>query len=109
LHSGARQGASISSGQFKNLLEIIRYQVFHACDGPARLMAHSGQKEAANMSTAKEELSKLIQQQPDDSSSEEIVRELAFHIMIQRGLADTDAGRVRSNEDMGHRIRLWQG
>jgi predicted transcriptional regulator len=61
------------------------------------------------MSTAKEELAKLIQQQPDDSTSEEIVRELAFHLMIQRGLADSDAGRVVSNEEMGRRIRQWQG
>ena len=60
------------------------------------------------MSTAKEELGELIQQQPDDSTSEEIVRELAFHLMIQRGLADSDAGRVVSNEEMGRRIRQWQ-
>ena len=33
------------------------------------------------MSTAKEELTRLIKDQPDDSSSEEIVRELAFHVM----------------------------
>lgn len=35
------------------------------------------------MSKAKEELAHLIQQQPEDSSREEIVRELAFHVMIQ--------------------------
>jgi predicted transcriptional regulator len=60
------------------------------------------------MSTAKEELAELIQQQPDDSTAEEIVRELAFHLMIQRGLADSDVGRVVSNEEMGRRIRQWQ-
>jgi predicted transcriptional regulator len=60
------------------------------------------------MSTAKEQLTRLIQQQPDDRSPEEIVRELAFHVMIQRGLADSDAGRVISNEEMGRRIRSWQ-
>ena len=61
------------------------------------------------MSTAKEELARLIQEQPDDSSSEEIVRELAFHLMIQRGLADSDAGRIVSNQELGRRIRQWQG
>jgi predicted transcriptional regulator len=61
------------------------------------------------MSTAKEELARLIQEQPDDSSSEEIVRELAFHVMIQRGLADSDAGRIVSNQELGRRIRQWQG
>ena len=60
------------------------------------------------MSTAKEQLTKLIQKQPDDSSPEEIVRELAFDIMVQRGLADSSAGRNISNEDMGRRIRAWQ-
>ncbi len=45
------------------------------------------------MSTAKEELTRLIQDQPEDSSAEELVRELAFHVMVERGLADSDARR----------------
>ncbi len=60
------------------------------------------------MSTVKEELTRLIQGQPEDSSSEEIVRELAFHVMVERGLADSDAKRTISNEQMAHRIRAWQ-
>jgi predicted transcriptional regulator len=60
------------------------------------------------MATAKEELKKLLEQQPEDSSSEELVRELAFHVMVQRGLADSDAGRTMSNEEMGRRIRSWR-
>jgi len=58
--------------------------------------------------TAKEELTHLIQGQPEDSSRAEIVRELAFHVMVGRGLADSDAKRVISNEDMARRIRSWQ-
>jgi hypothetical protein len=60
------------------------------------------------MSTAKEDLTQLIQQQPDDSSHDEIVRELAFHVMVQRGLGDSQAKRALSNEDMQRRIRSWQ-
>ena len=60
------------------------------------------------MSTAKDELVKLIREQPDDSSPDEIVRELAFHVMVERGLADADAGRVVSNEEMQRRIRSWR-
>ena len=60
------------------------------------------------MSTAKEELARLIAGQPDDGSREEIVRERAFRVMVERGLADSDARRTMSNEDMGHRIRSWQ-
>ena len=60
------------------------------------------------MSTAKEELARLVQAQPEDSSREEIIRELALHIMVQRGLADSDGKRVISNEEMGRRIRSWR-
>lgn len=60
------------------------------------------------MSTAKEELTRLIQQQPEDSSREEIIRELAFHAMVERGLADADAKRTISNEELQRRIRTWQ-
>ncbi len=60
------------------------------------------------MATVKEELANLILQQPEDSSAEEVVRELAFHVMVQRGLADSDAGRVVSNEDAARRIRAWR-
>ncbi len=60
------------------------------------------------MSTAKDELVRLIKEQPDDSSPDEIVRELAFHVMIERGLADADAGRVVSNDEMQRRIRSWR-
>jgi predicted transcriptional regulator len=60
------------------------------------------------MSKAKEELTKLIEDQPEDSSDDEIVRALAFHLMVQRGLADSDAGRVISNDEMSRRIRSWQ-
>jgi hypothetical protein len=61
------------------------------------------------MSTAKEELARLIEGQPEDSTSEEIVRELALHVMIARGLADADADRKISNAYMQQRIRTWQG
>jgi len=60
------------------------------------------------MSTAKEELTRLIEQQPEDSSRDEIIRELAFHAMVARGLADADAKRSITNEEMARRIRSWQ-
>jgi len=60
------------------------------------------------MSTAKEHLRKLIENQPDDSSEESIIRELAFDVMIRKGLADADAKRTISNEEMARRIRTWQ-
>ena len=60
------------------------------------------------MATDMDELTKLIQDQPDDSSYDEILRELAFNLMVQRGLMDSDEGRTISNEEVQRRIRTWQ-
>lgn len=60
------------------------------------------------MENVKEIMSKIIQEQPDDSSFEDILRELAFERMVERGLDDSRKGRVVSNEEMEARIRSWQ-
>lgn len=60
------------------------------------------------MSNVKEKMTRVIQSQPEDASYDEILRELAFGRMIERGLEDSCNGRVISNEDMDHRIRSWQ-
>ncbi len=60
------------------------------------------------MSTVKERVSEIIQAQPDDSSFDEILRELAFSRMVERGLEDSRQNRTISNEEMEHRIRTWQ-
>jgi predicted transcriptional regulator len=59
------------------------------------------------MSTAKEQITELVQKQPDDSSYDEIIRELAFDLMVQRGLKDSDAGRTITNKEMERRINTW--
>ena len=60
------------------------------------------------MPTVKEKLTGLIQGQPEVSAREEIIHELAFHAMVERGLTDSEAKRVISNEEMARRIRSWQ-
>ena len=60
------------------------------------------------MSTAKEAMIDIIGRQPDDSSYDEILRELAFARMVQRGLADSDAGRTVSDDDVKKKIASWQ-
>ncbi len=60
------------------------------------------------MATAKERIREVIEAQPDDSTYEELLRELAFARMIDRGLEDSRASRRVSNEEMGRRIRTWQ-
>jgi len=58
--------------------------------------------------TAKERIRELLDAQPDDASYDEILRELAFERMVDRGMSDVRQGRVVSNEEMGERIRRWQ-
>ena len=60
------------------------------------------------MATVKEKMTEIIQNQPDDSSYDEILKELAFARMVERGLEDSKTGRTISNEEMGRRIRSWQ-
>ena len=60
------------------------------------------------MSTVKAQFIKLIKDQPDDSSSEEIIREMAFSAMVERGIADSEAGRTISNAEMANRIESWR-
>jgi predicted transcriptional regulator len=60
------------------------------------------------MANAKDVMKEVIDAQPDDSTYEEILRELAFARMIDRGLEDSRAGRTISNEEMAQRIRKWQ-
>ena len=60
------------------------------------------------MLSAKEQMTKIIQEQPDDSSYDEVLRELAFARMIERGLEDSISNRTISNREMKHRIKMWQ-
>ena len=65
-------------------------------------------REDEEMSTAKEEIKRLIEQQPDDSSFEELIKELAFSVAVRQSLEDSDAGRAVPNEEMRRRIRTWR-
>ena len=60
------------------------------------------------MPVVKEMMAKIIEEQPDDSSYDEILRELAFSRMIERGLDDSKENKVISNDEMGHRIKTWR-
>jgi predicted transcriptional regulator len=51
------------------------------------------------MSAVKDRMKEVIQSQPDDASYDDILRELAFERMVIRGLEDSRAGRVISNEE----------
>jgi len=59
------------------------------------------------METVKQKMTAVIQSQPDDASYEEIMRELAFERMVDRGLQDSRKGQTITNQEMGQRIRTW--
>jgi len=60
------------------------------------------------MNNVQEVMTKIIQEQPADASYEEIMRELAFERMVEKGLEDSRKGKIFSNEEMEHRISSWQ-
>lgn len=60
------------------------------------------------MKTAKERMLEILNEQPDDCSYDELLKELAFGRMIERGLADSDAGRVRSDDEIRAKIEAWR-
>ena len=51
-------------------------------------------------------MTEIIQSQPEGASYEEILRELAFETMVERGVENSRKGRVISNDDMWHRIQM---
>jgi len=58
--------------------------------------------------TAKEQMVEVINSQPLDASYDEIMRELAFQRMINRGLEDSRQKHTLSNDEMLLRISAWQ-
>ena len=59
------------------------------------------------MSAVKEHIKQLINSLPEDSSYEDILREVAFARMVENGLSDSKDNQVISNNDMEHRIKSW--
>ena len=47
---------------------------------------------------AKAKINKLVEKQPDDSSYDEIIRELIFAQIIDRGLEDSSKGLITKHE-----------
>ena len=60
------------------------------------------------MSAAKDHIKQLINSLPEDSSYDEILREVVFARMVEKGLFDSRENRTISNEDMEHRIKSWR-
>ena len=59
------------------------------------------------MGTAKEEVRKLLDQLPEDSSYEDIQYHIYVREKIQKGLEDVEAGRTLSQEEVEQRMARW--
>lgn len=59
------------------------------------------------MTAPKDEAKKVINSLPEDTTYEEILRELAFDKMIGGGLDDVENGKTISNEELKNTIVQW--
>ena len=59
------------------------------------------------MGTAKDEVRKLLDQLPDDSSFEDIQYHIYVRDKIQRGLEDANAGRILTQDEVEQRMTRW--
>ena len=60
------------------------------------------------MISPKKQMTKIVAEQTEDSSYEEILKELAFARMVERGVADSRAKRTSSNVEVKRKIKSWQ-
>lgn len=61
------------------------------------------------MGTAKDEVRKILDKLPDDSSYEDIQYHIYVREKIQRGLEDVQAGRTLTQEEVEQRMARWLG
>ena len=57
--------------------------------------------------TAPQQAIKIIDSLPEDTSYDEILKELAFDRMIQRGLKDSNENKTISNQEIKNKIKQW--
>ena len=62
----------------------------------------------AEQKTPKSLIHSIVDEQPDNTSFEEILRELAFERMVERGLDDSRSGRIASEDEALRRIKSWE-
>ena len=59
------------------------------------------------MNVVKEKMIKIITDQPEDSSFDEILHELSFTAMVNNGLRDSLEDNVVTTEDLKKEIERW--
>ena len=57
--------------------------------------------------TAKDRMLAIIRDQPDGDPYDDILRKLAFHRMVDRGLADVDKEELSTTLQLRLRVKAW--
>ncbi len=57
--------------------------------------------------TAKDLILDIVRTMSDECSYDEVLRELAFVRMVDRGLTDADRGRQLDTKELKEHIRTW--
>jgi predicted transcriptional regulator len=59
------------------------------------------------MDTPKQQVQEILENLPEDASLEDIQYHIYVRQKIEQGLADVDAGRVISHEEVKRRLSKW--
>lgn len=59
------------------------------------------------MNAVKEQMIKIITEQPEDSSYDEILSELSFSAMVNNGLHDSQEDNVISTKELENDVTKW--
>jgi len=74
-----------------------------------RTFGMATQRKEEGMSTAKEEVRKLLDQLPDEASFEDIQYHVYVREKIERGLKDVEEGRVFTQAEVEEKMSKWLG
>jgi hypothetical protein len=59
------------------------------------------------MLSIKDNAKKIIDDLPDDVSYDELIKELLFKRMVERGIRDSQLNKITSDEELGREIEKW--
>ena len=59
------------------------------------------------MLSIKDNAKKIIDDLPDDVSYDELIKELLFKHMLERGIRDSQLNKITSDKELGREIEKW--
>jgi len=92
----------IGKDQLVRLAQLTRHLRGDPVEGVLIDVAHGHSHQVID------QIKQIINSLPEDSTYDDIFREIAFARMVQNGLRDSRENRTISNEDMEHRIKSWR-